>query len=130
MVPFYGQGMNCGFEDCRILAELVDEHDHHWPEILAAYQLERKENGDAIIELAQRNFVEMSDLSGDENFLLRKKIEAKFHQMRPKLWVPLYSMVTFSPDIPYKAALRIGDMQREIMNEIMAIPTITQDWPS
>ncbi len=128
MVPFYGQGMNCGFEDCRILAELVDENNHDWPATLNAYQEERKANGDAIIELAKRNFVEMSDLSGDASFLLRKKIEAKFHQLHPQLWVPLYSMVTFSPDIPYKKALAVGDVQKEIMDEIMQIPNIEQEW--
>jgi len=128
MVPYYGQGMNCGFEDCRVLAELVEEHQHQWPDILESYQQERKANGDAIIELAKRNFVEMSDLSGDANFLLRKKIEAKFHQMHPKLWVPLYSMVTFSPDIPYKTALAVGDIQKEIMDEIMQLPNIENEW--
>ncbi|MCO4799687.1 MAG: FAD-dependent monooxygenase [Colwelliaceae bacterium] len=128
MVPFYGQGMNCGFEDCRVLAEFVNEHNHQWPDVLEAYQQERKANGDAIIELAKRNFVEMSDLSGDENFLLRKKIEAQFHQMYPQLWVPLYTMVTFSPDIPYKKALALGDIQKEIMDEIMQIPNIEQEW--
>ncbi len=128
MVPYYGQGMNCGFEDCRVLAELVEEHQHQWPDILESYQQERKANGDAIIELAKRNFVEMSDLSGDANFLLRKKIEAKFHQMHPQLWVPLYSMVTFSPDIPYKTALAVGDIQREIMDEIMQLPNIENEW--
>ncbi|GLX78804.1 kynurenine 3-monooxygenase [Thalassotalea insulae] len=128
MVPFYGQGMNCGFEDCRILAELVELHDHQWPKILDAYQEERKDNCDAIIELAKRNFVEMSDLSGEASFLLRKKIEAKFHQMHPELWVPLYSMVTFSPELPYKKALACGDIQNEIMAEIMRLPNIENDW--
>jgi kynurenine 3-monooxygenase len=128
MVPFYGQGMNCGFEDCRILAELVEKHEHQWSDILNAYQQERKENGDAITELAKRNFIEMSDLAGDERFLLRKKIEAKFHKMHPELWIPLYSMVTFSPDIPYKTALSVGDIQTKIMDEIMHIPNIEQVW--
>ena len=128
MVPFYGQGMNCGFEDCRVLSELVDEHDHQWTSILNAYQQERKANGDAITELAKRNFVEMSDLAGDASFLLRKKIEAQFHQQYPELWVPLYSMVTFSPDIPYKTALRVGDIQRKIMDVIMQEPNIEQEW--
>lgn len=128
MVPFYGQGMNCGFEDCRILSELVTSHDHDWSQILPAYQQARKVNCDAIIELAKRNFVEMSELSGDQNFLLRKKIEAKFNQLHPKLWVPLYSMVTFSPDIAYSQALKTGDVQREIMDEIMQLPNIDQDW--
>ncbi len=128
MVPFYGQGMNCGFEDCRILAELVEQYQGQWPQILNAYQQERKENGDAIIELAKRNFVEMSDLSGEPSFLLRKKIEAKFNQMYPQLWVPLYSMVTFSPDLPYKKALAFGDVQKAIMDEIMQLPDIESQW--
>lgn len=128
MVPFYGQGMNCGFEDCRVLAELVDQYEDNWPEILAAYQLERKENGDAIIELAKRNFTEMSDKAGDVNFLLRKKIEAEFQRRHPELWVPLYSMVTFSPDIPYKTALSVGVIQNDIMDQIMAMPNIHECW--
>ncbi|WP_286233898.1 FAD-dependent oxidoreductase [Thalassotalea sediminis] len=128
MVPYYGQGMNCGFEDCRILCELLDDFNGDWQSTLSAYQQERKENGDAIIELAQRNFVEMSDLAGDERFLLRKKIEALFHQRYPALWIPLYSMVTFSPHIPYKTALKVGDIQTEIMDEIMKVPNIAQRW--
>jgi len=128
MVPFYGQGMNCGFEDCRILDELVTQHNGDWPEILSKYQQHRKPNGDAIIELAKRNFVEMSELSGDANFQLCKKIEANFHQRYPDLWVPLYSMVTFSPHTSYSEALRVGDMQKDIMSQIMALPNIAERW--
>jgi kynurenine 3-monooxygenase len=128
MVPFYGQGMNSGFEDCRVLNELVAEHQNNWPEILSQYQQQRKPNGDAIIELAKRNFVEMSELSGDANFLLGKKIEANFNAKYPELWVPLYSMVTFSPHTPYSEALRVGDIQKEIMKEIMALPNIQERW--
>lgn len=136
MVPFYGQGMNSGFEDCRVLNELVslhkeshkESHDQDWSAILSQYQQQRKPNGDAIIELAKRNFIEMSDLSGDANFQLCKKIEANFHQRYPKLWVPLYSMVTFSPHTPYSEALRVGDIQKDIMREIMALPNIAERW--
>ena len=95
---------------------------------MAAYQAERKPNGDAIIELAKRNFVEMSDLSGDSDFLLRKKIESEFNRMYPQLWVPLYSMVTFSPHLPYSSALAIGEIQKEIMDEIMQLDNIHQEW--
>ena len=128
MVPFYGQGMNSGFEDCRVLNELVTQHKEDWSEILSQYQQQRKPNGDAIIELAKRNFVEMSDLSGDANFQLCKKIEANFHERYPTLWVPLYSMVTFSPHTPYSEALRVGDIQKEIMSQIMALPNIEERW--
>ncbi len=119
MVPFYGQGMNCGFEDCRELAELINHHQGNWQEIFPAYHKARKNNADAITELAKRNFIEMSELSADHNFLLQKKIEARFHDLYPELWTPLYSMVTFSPHLPYEKALAIGDQQKKIMLELM-----------
>ena len=128
MVPFYGQGMNCGFEDCRVLDELITQHQHDWSKIFPAYQQARKINADAITELAKRNFVEMSELSGQAKFLLQKKIEAEFHKRHPSLWTPLYAMVTFSPLLPYSQALALGDMQEKIMQQIMQIPNIESCW--
>jgi kynurenine 3-monooxygenase len=128
MVPFYGQGMNCGFEDCKELGELIEQYQGDWTKIFPAYQQKRKSNADAITELAKRNFVEMSELSGDPIFLLQKKIEARFHEMYPELWIPLYSMVTFSPQLPYAEALAIGDQQKAIMRQIMQIPDIENCW--
>lgn len=128
IVPFYGQGMNCGFEDCAELDALITEHNHDWDKIFPAYENARKPNGDAIAELSKRNFIEMSDLSGDKSFQLRKKIEAKFSNLFPELWTPLYSMVTFSPEVPYSEALRLGDEQNAVMEKIMALPNIENDW--
>lgn len=128
IVPFYGQGMNCGFEDCAELNRLIASHKHDWDAIFPAYENARKPNGDAIAELSKRNFVEMSDLSGDPMFQLRKKIEAKFSDLHPQLWTPLYSMVTFSPEVPYAEALRVGDEQNKVMERIMALPGIEDDW--
>ncbi len=128
IVPYYGQGMNCGFEDCAELDALIAEHDHDWDRIFPAYENARKPNGDAIAELAVRNFREMSDLSGDPRFQLQKKIEAKFSEQYPELWTPLYSMVTFSPEIPYLEALRVGDEQNAVMQKIMALPGIENEW--
>lgn len=127
MVPFYGQGMNCGFEDCRELAELIEKYQGNWQKIFPAYQKARKKNADAITELAKRNFIEMSELSGDPKFLLQKKIEAKFHDLYPQLWIPLYSMVTFSPHLPYEKALAIGEQQKEIMHTLMTDLMKTSD---
>ena len=70
----------------------------------------------------------MSDLSGDPMFQLRKKIEAKFHAAHPDIWTPLYSMVTFSPEVPYAEALRVGDVQKHIMDQVMQLPAIESDW--
>jgi kynurenine 3-monooxygenase len=128
IVPFYGQGMNCGFEDCAELHSLISQYEHDWDEIFPAYENARKPNGDAIAELSKRNFVEMSDLSGDPMFQLQKKIEAKFHAAHPDIWTPLYSMVTFSPEVPYSEALRVGDVQKQIMDQIMQLPEIESDW--
>ena len=128
IVPFYGQGMNCGFEDCATLNALISEYQHDWDRIFPAYENARKPNADAIAELSKRNFVEMSDLSGDPKFQLRKKIEAKFSSLYPELWTPLYSLVTFSPDIPYAEALRMGDEQKKLMDRVMAMPNIERDW--
>ena len=127
-MPYYGQGMNCGFEDCAELHEMIAQYDHDWDRIFPAYENARKPNADAIAELAVRNFREMSDLSGDPRFQLRKKIEAKFSDRYPELWTPLYSMVTFSPEIPYSEALRVGDEQNVVMETIMALPGIEDDW--
>ena len=128
IVPFYGQGMNCGFEDCAELDALIAEHDHDWDRIFPAYEKARKPNGDAIAELSKRNFVEMSDLSGNRGFQIRKMIEAKFSRRHPELWTPLYSLVTFSPEVPYAEALRIGDEQNAVMEKIMALPGVEDDW--
>ena len=128
IVPYYGQGMNCGFEDCAELHALIAEHDNDWDRIFPAYENARKPNADAIAELAVRNFREMSDLSGDPSFQLRKKIEAKFSEQFPELWTPLYSMVTFSPEVPYSEALRVGDEQNKVMEKVMALPNIEEDW--
>ncbi len=128
MVPFYGQGMNCGFEDCRELGELIEQFNDDWSKIFPAYHHMRKANADAITELARRNFVEMSELSGRPEFLLQKKIESRFHDMYPDLWTPLYAMVTFSPKLPYADALEMGDRQKIIMQQIMQIADIENCW--
>lgn len=128
IVPFYGQGMNCGLEDCRILDELIEENNGDWDRILPAFQESRKPNAEAIASLSKMNFVEMSDLTSKPEYLLRKKIESKFNEMHPELWTTMYSMVTFSPDTPYKDALDNGLKQQKLMDEIMTLPNIEDEW--
>jgi len=130
IVPFYGQGMNCGFEDCVVLNDLIEKHKENWPAILSEYQTLRKPDADAIADLAVGNFIEMRDRTADPKFLLQKKIEAKFSQKYPDKWVPLYSMVTFTPKIRYSTALRQGNKQQDIMDKIMARPDIEAVWES
>ena len=127
IVPFYGQGMNAGFEDCYELNLLLDKHSDDWEKSLEDYQQLRKKDGDAIADLALHNFVEMRDLVADEKFLVQKKIEAKLHELFPKKWMPLYSMVTFS-DLRYSEAYEIGKKQQAIMDEVMQRPNILENW--
>ena len=129
IVPFYGQGMNCGFEDCVELNDLINKHNHQWDKIMPAYQEQRKPNSDAIADLALANFVEMRDLVGHPDFLLRKKIEARFSDKHPDKWIPLYTMVTFS-ETPYSVALSEGKKHDAIMDKVMATPGIESKWDS
>jgi len=130
IVPFFGQGMNCGFEDCTILSQLMDKYQEDWATILHEYQLLRKPNADAIADLAIENFIEMRDRIADPKFLLQKKIEAKISEKHPGKWLPLYSMVTFSPHIPYAQAFQEGKKQAEIMGKVMKFPEIEKEWDS
>ena len=129
MVPFYGQGMNAGFEDVRIFTELLDRYHADWETVLKAYEEVRKPDNDAISELAMANFIEMRDLVADPKFLLRKKIEAKLHELFPDRWVPLYTMVTFS-DMRYSQAQEKGLKQAKIMEKVMQQPGIEENWQS
>jgi kynurenine 3-monooxygenase len=130
IVPFYGQGMNAGFEDCRILNQLLAQHQDDWNIVLPEFQRLRKPDTDAIAQLALDNFIEMRDLVADADFLLRKKIEAKLHELYPDQWIPLYSMVTFNENIRYSDAYSTGRKQRKIMDEVMKKPGIGTTWPS
>ncbi|REJ85245.1 MAG: FAD-dependent monooxygenase [Bacteroidetes bacterium] len=127
IVPFYGQGMNCGFEDCTVLDRLMNKHKDDWTKILPEFQSTRKPDADAIAELAVMNFYEMRDKVGHPEFLLRKKIEARMHELHPSKWLPLYSQVTFS-HTPYSKALANGMRQEEIMNEVMKMKNIQKIW--
>ena len=126
-VPFYGQGMNAGFEDCRILDELLDRYADDLETCFDQYSKTRKPNGDGVQDLSMHNFIVMRDKTADPKFLLQKEIEKKFANLYPEKWVPLYSMVSFT-NTPYSEAWRIGMKQEKIMQSIMSIPNIEEIW--
>jgi kynurenine 3-monooxygenase len=117
IVPFFGQGINCGFEDCTSLLSLLDRYGEDWNRVFAEFEKERKVNTDAIADLALENFVEMRDRVADTRFLFRKKIELVLEGRYPGLFVPKYSMVTFHR-IPYATALDRGRVQDRILAEL------------
>lgn len=135
IVPFYGQGMICGFEDCSVLDKIIESCSKgtdgkvNWKNVFEEVQQSRKLNSDAIAELALSNFIEMRDLVMHPGFILQKKIESWFSARHPELWTPLYSMVTFS-HLPYSYVLEKGKIQDNIMKEILVIPGIEDKWNS
>ncbi|KAJ3259388.1 kynurenine 3-monooxygenase, mitochondrial precursor [Boothiomyces macroporosus] len=118
MVPFYGQGMNCGFEDLIVLNELFSEHvpsnraptEEELGTILSKYTETRKKDAHAICDLAKQNYIEMRSGVINPKYLLRKKFEDFWHRRFPDLIVPLYTMVSFSR-IPYSEALQRYEKQ-------------------
>ena len=127
IVPFYGQGMNAGFEDCHVLSQLIDKHGELDQSVLQEYQELRKPDAEAVADLALYNFIEMRDKVANPKFILQKKIEKKLNELFPDKWLPLYSMVTFS-DLRYSEALAIGKKQQEIMDKVMEYPGIEIAW--
>src|SRR5690606_4505018 len=119
MVPFFGQGMNSGFEDCYILNEHIEKYGTtSWELTFSKFQKARKPDTDAISQMAMANFTEMRDSVADPKFIIRKKIEAKLHNLYPEEWIPLYTMVTFS-DMKYSDAFAQGKLQESVMDKVM-----------
>ncbi len=116
IVPFFGQGMNAGFEDCTNLLEILDQNAD-WSTTLAKFEEMQIPNANAIADMALENWVEMRDRVGDEGFLLRKKVESKLEQKFPKVYKSRYGMVTYTR-IPYSLAQKAGVIQDEILTEL------------
>jgi len=117
IVPFFGQGLNCGFEDCTCLLELTDRYGADWPRVFKEFEEQRKVNTDAIADMAIENFVEMRDRVADPRFLFRKKVELTLEAKYPLQFVPKYAMVTFHR-VPYSVALARGVIQEGILAEL------------
>lgn len=107
IVPFYGQGMNAGFEDCRLFGEMIDEFGFDLEDVIRHFAQERVDDAEAIADLALENFIEMRDSVADPMFQLRKRVEHALHAMDPDRYTPLYNLVSFS-NMPYAEAREQG----------------------
>ncbi|XP_057304327.1 kynurenine 3-monooxygenase-like [Hydractinia symbiolongicarpus] len=115
MVPFYGQGMNCGFEDCLVLDEMLDKFGSNMNHALAEYSTFRNPDAEAIIDLAMYNYMEMRAHVNSPLFVLRKRFDNFLHWLVPNYWVPLYTMTTFSR-IRYHEVVERSKRQDKIVN--------------
>ncbi len=108
IVPFYGQGINAGFEDCRVFDALLDQHAGDFDALLPAFSAARKPNADAIADLAVENFEVMRDKVADAAFLARKRVEHALHSIDEGRYTPLYNLISFS-NTPYAEARERGN---------------------
>jgi kynurenine 3-monooxygenase len=122
IVPFHGQGMNAGFEDCVALDGCIDRHGGDWRRVFAAFADARKPDAEAIADMALENYVEMRDAVRDPAFLLRKALAWKLEELYPDIFIPRYSMVMFHL-LPYAEAYRRGRIQAGILEELCASVT-------
>ncbi len=122
IVPFYGQGMNCGFEDAKALAAALEAHPGDQTAALEQYQHARKINADAIADMALDNFIEMRDKTARAEFLYAKRVEQTLHRLFPDRCQPQYNLVSFST-VPYAEARRRGrDLERVVQRVVERVP--------
>ncbi|XP_069951362.1 kynurenine 3-monooxygenase-like [Cherax quadricarinatus] len=123
MVPFYGQGMNCGMEDCIVLDELMDQFDDDLALVLPAFSKHRNPDAEAIVDLAMYNYLEMRSLVNSKLFLLRKKLDDILSRLLPRTWVPLYTMVTFSRE-RYHVCIANRKWQDKILSNLVKVVVV------
>lgn len=117
VVPFFGQGMNCGMEDCFYLMSYIEKYGDDWEKVFSEYDRNQRPNGNAIADMALENFIEMQSKVADEKFLLKKAIEHKIENEFPEKYRARYGMVTYTL-IPYAIAKKAGLIQQEILEEL------------
>jgi kynurenine 3-monooxygenase len=122
IVPFHGQGMNAGFEDCVVLCECLDHCGDNtlsgWKDAMLEFAQRRKPDADAIAEMALDNYIVMRDSVRDPKFHLRKQLEFELERRFPERFIPRYSMVMFHR-MPYSAALQRGRVQADLLDELL-----------
>lgn len=118
VVPFHGQGMNCAFEDCTVLGELLDG-GQDWNGLFAQFAMRRQPDTESIARMAVENYEEMRNTVRDPMFQLQKKLSLELEQRHPGRFIPRYSMVSFHAEIPYSEAERRGAIQQGILAEAL-----------
>ena len=120
IAPFFGQGMNCSFEDVVELDRCLDETSDNWAEALPLYAERRKPHADAIGELALANFVEMRDKASSTMFKARKNVEHALERLAPDHFDSLYELVSFS-NVPYAETRTRTAQQRRFPHNVVAV---------
>lgn len=123
VVPFYGQGMNAGFEDCLVFSELMEQYNNDFEICIPEFSRLRVPDAHAISDLAMYNYKEMRAHVNSKWFLFRKYLDNILHTLMPSTFIPLYSMVTFSR-IRYHEVILRWKWQNKIVNTAIFISSI------
>jgi len=119
IVPFFGQGMNCAFEDCYVFNELIDKYGiEDLEKLYITFQESRKPNADAIADMALENFIEMRDKVSDKHFLFKKKVQHKLGNEFPGRFLSRYELVSFTTK-PYSEAVLLGEKGDKLTEELI-----------
>lgn len=118
IVPFHGQGMNCGFEDTVVLASLMAEAPGDTADVFAEFQRIRQPNSDAIAAMALENYVEMRDSVADPHYLAKRELGALLAERVPQHFMARYRMVTFT-HLPYAYAYERGRAQDVLLEQLL-----------
>ena len=117
IVPFHGQGLNCGFEDCLALRRVLAREDSP-AEAFAQFERQRRPDTEAMAQMALENYLEMRSSVRGADFAARKAIGSELEQRFPQRFIPRYSMVMFHPEIPYREAQRRGLLQERVLDAL------------
>lgn len=129
MVPFLGQGMNAGLEDCTVLAECMQRADGDRAKMLAEYESRRKPDCDMVTSLAERHYDELAVGVQDPTALLRRRIEQRLHDQDPDRFSPLYNLISFT-HLPYARLPSLVARQEPLVDALVALPDVEQRWDS
>ncbi len=119
IVPFFGQGMNASFQDCKVIDQMIEKYEGDWNEVFSNFTKNHKPNGHAIANMALENYIEMRDLVNDEGYIKKRELELKLELEFPNRFLPRYSMVSFH-SLPYSEVYKRGEIQSKLMDEFLA----------
>ena len=126
IVPFHGQGMNCGFEDTVVLANLLAAAPNDSADVFAEFQRVRQPNANAIATMALENYLEMRDSVADPHYLAKRELGALLAERAPEHYMARYRMVTFT-HLPYAYALERGQAQDVLLEQLLRNTTRVAD---
>lgn len=129
VVPFFGQGMNSAFEDCRVLNELLNEYEDNWQKVMPIFSRIRKVNTDAVARMSLENYQEIQTNIRNPEFNFKKQLEQLLMSRYPDTYVSKHVLVMFT-NTPYALAEACGHLQETLLNKISlkARSTDEIDW--